>query len=140
MEFKKLVIINDNGDVKGYRQEGVYKDGKIEFTRNQKITSPKKNKSISRVFIPSEETRKEIESVKQKDAAFIKECEQKLRAEEKTNKYVDLRNKLRKILESNVDSDILYDFKNVVRIMDTEKPNRRNINVLNKLLEKYNVQ
>ena len=153
MNFEKIFITNDNGRVSGYTQEGTYKDGKIIITRCEKlgdiIHSSLSNKNKNRVkFTPptsstnSSSRKQQIESIKHNDEEFIKECEEKIKQDfnSSSNKLIQLRDKLRTVLKSNLDSDILYDFKVLVHIMDHERPNKRNTRILNKLLEKYSIQ
>lgn len=106
---------------------------------NDKSTHSPKNTKKS-VLVPEDihfMNKDDIKNIKQNDELFIRSCEEKLKTNS-LNKYIQLRNKLRQSLEKDIDPDVLFDFKTIVRIMDHEKPNDENIETLNKLLQKYN--
>lgn len=142
MNFEKLFIVNENGDIKGYKQKGTYENGKIKITSNENIDKPK-NKKPERPSRPSTQMSSsidintKIENINKDDEEFIRQCEEKLNQQDLTNKLLNLRKFLRTSLESNIDKDVLYDFKMLVKIMDHEQPNQRNKSILNKLIEKY---
>lgn len=142
MNFEKLFIVNENGDIKGYKQKGTYEDGKIKITSNESIDKPMKQKPLNKPERPSRPSTQrninaKIEDINKDDEEFIKQCEEKLNQQDLTNKLLNLRKHLRTSLESNIDKDVLYDFKMLVKIMDHEQPNQRNKSILNKLIEKY---
>ena len=72
------------------------------------------------------------------DTDFIKFCETKLDTVVNTfNAAKELRTKMRKELESNVNREILQDFKTLVNITDNPLVNSEKINILTNLLCKY---
>ena len=72
------------------------------------------------------------------DTDFIKFCETKLDTVVNTfNAAKELRTKMRKELESNVNREVLQDFKTLVNITNNPLVNAEKINILTNLLCKY---
>lgn len=144
MDFEKIFIRNDNGRITGYKRKGKLENGKLIFTENEKINEKQKHNTKNyneklmkenELFPCSHPDKQNVQELT--DEEFIKSCEEKLTKESLFNRALNLRTKLRHMLEIYVDKDILHDFKTLVHILDYEKPNSENTQILNSLLNNY---
>lgn len=125
MQFEKIFINNENGKVNGYRQKGKYENGKIELFLNEKFDDKFDN-------ILNYNNIQEIS-----DEEFIKYCENRIVNNVMFDKAYELKTKLRRYLEHNLNEEVLNDFKVLVKIMCSKEKNAENKEIIEQLINKY---
>ena len=128
MQFEKIFINNENGKVNGYRQKGKYENGKIELSLNEKFDDNKFDNKLNYKNNNIRET---------SDEEFIKHCENKIANNAMFNNAYELKARLRRSLENNLNEEVLYDFKILVNIMNSKEKNAENRKIIDQLINKY---
>lgn len=128
MQFEKIFINNKNGKVNGYRQKGKYENGKIELSLDEKFGDNKFDNKLIYKTNNNKET---------SDEEFIKHCENRIANNTMFNNAYELKIKLRRSLENNLNEEVLDDFKVLVNIINSKEKNVENRKVIEQLINKY---
>lgn len=129
MQFEKIFVNNENGKINGYHQRGRYENGKIELSMNEKIGEKYDSK------LNHKNNNDSIQ--KTSDEEFIKYCEHKLDRDAVFNNANKLKAKLRRCLESDLNEEVLIDFKILVSIINSQEKTAENRKVIEQLINKY---
>ena len=147
MQFEKIFINDMNGKVSGYHQKGKYEDGEFKIYYNEKISKDDlmhkryelSDKSVTRPKSSDDSllVNTKYNRVNMSDADFIRLCESRISDNKLVYDAKQLRKKLRQMLETKLDKDILADFKLLVNIMDHDERNEHTEKIVNDLIQKY---